>query len=265
MNGWPEFPADGCLDGERESHVHGVADRMPDHRMRPVHGPAKALLPGGSPQLVFLGVVEVGRRQPRLAFAEGGVRHFPRRIRFKRAQIVLQPGHEGHVLHRLAVEAGQQVPQHGRVGLDVFLFRVHPLTTRCRTRGSAVRRPGLPAGSPPNSGPHSHGGRHGAGSGLRESATTSQPSSASLSTRADPAIPLAPTTRAVRVSTVSELLRTSFLLASLVLRRARCLYRVPARRPAWSGRILRSSSVSCRGTAATVREAVPGKPVAAAQ
>ena len=122
----PEFPADGCLDGERETHVHGIADRMPDYRVRAVHGPAKALVPGGSPQLVFLGVVEVGRRQPRLAFAEGSIRHLPRRIRFKRAQIVLQPGHEGHMLHRMAAEAGQQVPQHGRVGLDVFLFRVHP-------------------------------------------------------------------------------------------------------------------------------------------
>ncbi|CAH0290609.1 hypothetical protein SRABI128_03885 [Microbacterium sp. Bi128] len=117
---------DGCLNGEGEPHVHGVPDRMSDHRMRPVHGPAKALLRGRSPQLVFLGVVEVRRRQPRLALPKGGVRHFPGRIRLKRAQIVLQPGHEGDVLHRLAVEAGEDVPQHARVCVDVLLFGLPP-------------------------------------------------------------------------------------------------------------------------------------------
>ena len=68
--GPPGLPADRGVDGERDAHVHGVAERVADQGVRPVHAPAEAPARRGREDLVLLGVVEVLDRQPRLLLAE---------------------------------------------------------------------------------------------------------------------------------------------------------------------------------------------------
>ena len=66
--------ADRRVDGERHAHVHRVAERPADQRVRPVHGPREPVALGGGEEDVLLDVVEVLVRQAGLILGERRVR-----------------------------------------------------------------------------------------------------------------------------------------------------------------------------------------------
>ena len=94
----PRLLGDGAVGGERDAHVHGVAQRVADDGVRPVHRPAEAVLVGRGEEEVLLVVVEVLVVQARLALAERRLRRVLR-VGLERAEVVLESGHQGNVLH----------------------------------------------------------------------------------------------------------------------------------------------------------------------
>ena len=68
---WPaEFLADRSIGGERRAHVHRVADRLADDRMRTMHAPGETVALGGGVNLVLLAIIEIGKVQTRLLLAQ---------------------------------------------------------------------------------------------------------------------------------------------------------------------------------------------------
>ncbi len=64
-----------------------------------MHAPGEAVLFCGGEHFVFLGVIEVLHIQAALLLAERGLRQAALAIVFERAEVVLQAGDQGHMLH----------------------------------------------------------------------------------------------------------------------------------------------------------------------
>ena len=113
--GPPGLLADRGEDGERDAHVHGVAERVADQGVRPVHAPAEAPARRGREHLVLLDVVEVLDRQPRLLLAERRL-GLGARVGLEGAEIVLEARHQRHVAEvGRVVQRVQDVADHGAV------------------------------------------------------------------------------------------------------------------------------------------------------
>src|ERR1700744_4146296 len=81
---WPaRFATDGCVDGEGDAHVHGVAESVADDGMRTMNVPGEVVAGCGGKEFVFLSVVEVFYVETRLFFPEGRCRQFPFAVGFK--------------------------------------------------------------------------------------------------------------------------------------------------------------------------------------
>jgi hypothetical protein len=66
--------AERGIDSQRRSHVHGVAHRLTDDRVRTMDAPRKAIALCRSEHFVLLGIVEVLDVQPPLVLPEWGLR-----------------------------------------------------------------------------------------------------------------------------------------------------------------------------------------------
>ena len=124
LNGRPSLLADRSIGGERRAHVHRVADRLANDRMRPVHAPGEAVAPRGGVHFVFLVVVEVRDVETRLLLAHRGRRKEPAsRVGLERSKVVLKPGDERDMLdasrRRERVEHGADDPG---IDPDVLFF-----------------------------------------------------------------------------------------------------------------------------------------------
>ncbi len=116
----PGLAAQRAVDRQGDTHVHQVAQRPADHGVRAVHRPAEAAALGRVEEQVLLGVVEVLTRQPLLLLAERRL-HRRARVRLERAEVVLEPGHQGGVPEAAAGHQRiQHVLEHGAVDLDVL-------------------------------------------------------------------------------------------------------------------------------------------------
>ena len=82
--------AERRVDRQRRAHVHGVADRLADHRVRPVDAPGEAVARGGGEDLVLLRVVEVLDVEPALLLAERRLRQRALAVGLERPEIVLE-------------------------------------------------------------------------------------------------------------------------------------------------------------------------------
>ena len=120
--GATEVLADRGVGRERESHIHQVADGVADHGVGAVHRPREALPLRRGEELVLLRVIEVRHVEPGLVFMERRVGHLSLGIGVERAQIVLEPRHQGGVHHRRSVEGREQVTHHAAVHRDVLLL-----------------------------------------------------------------------------------------------------------------------------------------------
>jgi hypothetical protein len=67
--GWP-LALHRLAHGQRQSHVHGIAQRIADDGVRAVHAPRQAVLRGRCKQPVFLSIVEILDGLAALLFAE---------------------------------------------------------------------------------------------------------------------------------------------------------------------------------------------------
>ena len=111
-----------AVDGERHPHVHRVAERPADQRVRTMHRPGEAVALGGREEHVLLDVVEVLVRQARLLLRERRVR-LGLRVRLERPEVVLEPGDQRDVSDGpLAGDGVEQVPEHAPV--DVAVLRL---------------------------------------------------------------------------------------------------------------------------------------------
>ena len=95
----PGLATDRRVDGERHAHVHRVAERPADQRVRPVHRPGEAVALGSGEEHVLLHVVEVLVGQARLILRERRVR-LSLGVRLERPEVVLEPGDERDVARR---------------------------------------------------------------------------------------------------------------------------------------------------------------------
>ena len=102
------------VDGERHAHVHGVAERPADHRVRPVHRPGEAVALRGGEEDVLLDVVEVLVRQAGLLLGERRIR-LGLGVGLEGAEIVLEAGDERDVADGLSArERIEEVAEHAR-------------------------------------------------------------------------------------------------------------------------------------------------------
>ena len=105
----PGLAADRAVDRQRHAHVHRVAERPADQRVRPVHRPGEPVALGRREQDVLLRVVEVLVRQARLLLGERRV-GLGLRVGLERPEVVLQAGDQGDVPHRaLGADRVEQV------------------------------------------------------------------------------------------------------------------------------------------------------------
>ncbi len=117
----PGVPAQARVHGQGRAHVHRIAHRRADHRVRAMHAPLEAIAGGGGKHLVLLRVVEVVHGQARLLFTEGRLRQVALRVRLERAEVVLQARHQRYVLHRArGLKRAKQVTHHRAVHPDVL-------------------------------------------------------------------------------------------------------------------------------------------------
>jgi hypothetical protein len=127
----PGLAADGGVDRQRGAHVHGVADRVADDGVRPVHAPAIAVALGGGEHLVLLRVVEILEVEPRLLLAERCRRQLAFAIGLERTEIVLQPSDQRDMLDRAPPrERIEHVAHHGAVDADVLRLGRLPQPSR---------------------------------------------------------------------------------------------------------------------------------------
>ncbi len=120
--------ADHGEGGERRAHIHGVADRLADDRVRPVHAPSEAEALRRLVDLVFLVIVEIREGEPRVLFAHRRHRQSSgARISFERPKVVLEAGHQRDVPDAaLAADDLERAPHDPGVRLDIFLFAPTP-------------------------------------------------------------------------------------------------------------------------------------------
>ena len=116
------FPADRGIGAERCGHVHLVADRIPDQRMRTMDRPAEALAFGGCEDLVFLVIVEILVGEARLLFAERCDR-LSLCIGLEGSHVMLETGDQRDMANGLAFHRAQEIAHHAGVDAAVFCFR----------------------------------------------------------------------------------------------------------------------------------------------
>src|SRR5262245_41180126 len=66
----PSLATDRCVGRQRHSHVHGVAERVADDRMRAMHAPPESIPRGGSKNLILLRIIEILDVKSRLVLAK---------------------------------------------------------------------------------------------------------------------------------------------------------------------------------------------------
>src|ERR1700740_849520 len=76
--------ADGGIHGECDTHVHRVADRVANDRVRTMHAPSEAIAFSSGEHLIFLCVIEIFYIETRLLFAKGRCRQLTFAICLKR-------------------------------------------------------------------------------------------------------------------------------------------------------------------------------------
>ena len=116
------FPADCCIGPERGRHVHLVANRVADQRMRAVNRPGGALSFRGRKHFVFLIVVEVLIGESGLLLAERR-HHLGFGVGLERAHVMLGAGYQGDMHYFFAFNGMQQIAHHAGIHAAVLGLR----------------------------------------------------------------------------------------------------------------------------------------------
>lgn len=89
----PRLPADARIHRQRYVHIHSIAQRIADHAVRPMHTPAEPHPMRSAEQHIFLGVVEIKARQPRMVFPK---RRLGRNLAIclEWSEVLLGPSHQ---------------------------------------------------------------------------------------------------------------------------------------------------------------------------
>ena len=125
---WPPgFAAQRGMDRQRRPHVHRIADRLADHRVRPVHAPGETVACRRGEQFILLRIIEVLDIQPPLLLAERRLRQRTFAVSLERPQIVLEPGDQRDMARPgSGRQAIQQVAHHRGIDADILRLAVLP-------------------------------------------------------------------------------------------------------------------------------------------